>query len=338
MAANLKDIAREAGVSVTTASRALNGYSDVAEETRRKIERVAEALGYEPNTTARNLQRRRTDTIGLILPLSTELRFSDPFFSHFLTGVVEETASRAYNLNVSTSSHEVEHQTYLRLIRSRRFDGFIVVRTMREDVRINLLREHDIPFVAFGRTENDNDFHLVDDDGYAAMRLIVDHLASLGHKRFACVSEPLYLTKAYHRVQGFIDGLRAHNLPVNDDMIIETLFRQPSGQAAAAQLLDRPVPPTAIVAVNDLLAIGAVAEAQERGLRVGHDVSITGYDDILLSRYVTPPLTTIHQSARHMGKMVSKMLLQLINHEPIEEKQIILSSTLVVRQSSGPCP
>jgi DNA-binding LacI/PurR family transcriptional regulator len=337
VAANLKDIAREAGVSVTTVSRALNGYSDVSEATRRKIERVAEDMGYEPNTTARNLQRRRTDTIGLILPLATELRFSDPFFSHFLTGVVEHTAARDYNLNVSTSAHDVERETYLRLIRSRRFDGFVVVRTMREDVRIDLLREHAVPFVAFGRTDGDNDFHFVDDDGYRAMRQVVDHLVALGHKRFACIAEPLQFTKAYHRVQGFIDGLRSHNLPVSDDSIIETLFRQPSGQKAAAQFLDRPVPPTAILAVNDLLAIGAVDEVQRRGLRVGHDISITGYDDILLAQYVDPPLTTVHQSARHMGELVTEMLLRVINQEPIEEKQIIVNSTLVVRQSSGPC-
>ena len=216
MPITLKDIAERVGKSVPTVSRALAGFSDISPQTREEVQRVAQEMGYEPNITARNLQKQRTDTIALILPTANELRFSDPFFSEFLSGLVQGTADHNYNLNISTSPSEIDQETYLKHIRSRRFDGFVVVRTQREDTRINLLRDHGVPFVAFGRVDGDNDFHLVDEDGYTAMRQIVDHLVGLGHTRFACIAEPTHFTKSHHRVQGFLDGLQAHHLPVGN--------------------------------------------------------------------------------------------------------------------------
>ena len=127
--------------------------------------------------------------------------------------MVEYLGERGYNLNISTADAGDEEDIYLKHIRSRRFDGFILVRTHREDNRISLLQKHGVPFVAFGRMEHGNDFHLVDEDGRSGVRQIVDHLIALGHTHLACIAEPTDLTKSFHRVQGFIDGLQAHNLP-----------------------------------------------------------------------------------------------------------------------------
>ena len=265
MPVTLKDIAERVGKSIPTVSRALADFDDISPQTRREVQRVAEEMGYEPNITARNLQKQRTDSIALILPSANTLRFSDPFFSEFLSGVVEYLGERGYNLNISTADAGDEEDIYLKHIRSRQFDGFILVRTHREDNRINLLQKHGVPFVAFGRTEQGNDFHLVDEDGRSGVRQIVDHLIALGHTRLACIAEPTDLTKSFHRVQGFIDGLQAHNLPYTPDLIVESNFRQRSGRQSALQLLDRPTPPTAIVACNDLLALGAISAVQERG-------------------------------------------------------------------------
>ena len=338
MPVTLKDIAQRVGKSVPTVSRALAGFNDISPNTRQMVQRVAEEMGYEPNITARNLQKQRTDTLALILPSANTLRFSDPFFSEFLSGVIEYIAQFGYDLNISTTDMEDERKTYLKHLRSRRFDGFIVVRTHRQDNRIDLLREYDVPFVAFGQTEHDNDFHLVDEDGRSGVKQIVDHLIELGHTRLACIAEPTNLTKSYHRVQGFIDGLAAHNLPFDPDLIIETHFRQRSGRQGANHLLDRPEPPTALVACNDLLALGAMRAVQERGLIAGQDVSVTGFDDILLSEYANPSLTTVHQPASQMGSMVAQMLLKIIGGEPIDEKQVILKPSIIVRKSTGAPP
>lgn len=338
MPVTLKDIAQRVGKSVPTVSRALAGFNDISPKTRELVQRTAMEMGYEPNITARNLQRQRTDTIAIILPSANTLRFSDPFFSEFLSGIVQYIAKYGYDLNISTTDLEDERKTYLRHLRSRRFDGFVVVRTQRQDNRINLLRKHNVPFVAFGQIEADNDFHLVDEDGRYGVRQIIDHLVALGHTRLACIAEPTNLTKSHHRVQGFIDGLATHGLPFNSDLIIETNFRQRSGRQAANALLDRTNPPTALVACNDLLALGAMRAVQERGLTVGKDVSVTGFDDILLSEYANPALTTVHQPASEMGALVAEMLLNIIAGNPVQEKQIIIKPSIIIRESSGSLP
>ena len=336
MTVTLKDIAKHVGRSITTVSRALAGYDDVSDATRERVNRAAHELGYEPNTTARQLRKQQTDTVALILP-PIYPRISDPFFSELLSGIVEQSIQHGLDLLVSTSS-QANNQTevYLKSIRSRRVDGFIVLRTQRQDPRINLLREQNFPFVAFGRVDGNNDFPFIDGDDEAGTRLIVNHLVELGHTRLAFIAEPTIFTKPYHRLQGFINTMKDHNLPVDDSLIVEDGYRQRFGRQAMHQLLDRPDPPTAILACNDLLTLGAMRAAQERGLIVGRDISITGFDDIMLAEYANPPLTTIHQPAYRIGTMICQMLARRIREETLDEKQIILAPELIVRQSTGP--
>ena len=336
MAVTLKDIAKHVGRSVTTVSRALAGYNDVSEATREKIVRAAQELGYEPNRAARQLQNQRTDTIALILP-PVYPHLSDPFLGEKVSGVVEETTRHNLSLLVTTSaSPDDEIKTYVKFIRSRQVDGFILVRIQRQDPRIDLLRVQGYPFVAFGRIEGNNEFPFIDYDDEAGIRKVVDHLVSLGHTRLAHIAEPTNLTKAYRRLQGFIKGVEAHGLLLDKQLIVEGGYRQRTGRLAALRLLDNPDPPSAIVAGNDLIALGAISVAQERGLTVGRDVSITGFDDIMLAEYTHPSLTTIHLPAHNIGKMICQTLFKVINREPVSETQVVLQPELVVRQSSGP--
>lgn len=335
MPATLKDIAERVGKSVPTVSRALGGFEDISPETRAEVQRVARELGYEPSATAMNLKRQRTDNIALILPTEARPRFSDPFFSEFVAGVVDQAAQHQFDLALASNVGDDECAIYLKYIRSRRTDGFIVIRTKLQDERIDLLRKQGAPFVAFGCTGGDNDFCFVDEDGAYGIRQVVDHLVALGHRRLAFIAEPLYLTKAQHRLRGFLEGLAAHGLPNDPALVAVANFRQTSGRQAAKTLLDLPEPPTAIVACNDLLALGAVNEAQARGLVVGRDVSITGFDDIMLAEYAHPALTTVHQPAQEMGALLVDMLVKVIRREPVEQKQIIRLPALIVRESSG---
>jgi LacI family transcriptional regulator len=336
MPVTLKDIARRVGKSVPTVSRALGGFEDISPETRAEVQRVAREMGYEPSATATNLKKQRTNNITLVMPREGPLRFSDPFFSEFVSGVVDQAARRGFDLSVSTNPGDDECATYLRYIRSRRTDGFIVMRVKRQDERIDLLRAEGMPFVAFGRTDDDADYHWVDEDGAYGMQQAVDHLVTLGHTRLAFIAEPLYLAKAHQRLDGFLAGVAAHGLRLVPEFVAEANFRQTSGRQAAKYLLDLPEPPTAIVACNDLLALGAMSEVQSRGLVVGEDVSITGFDDIMLAEYAHPPLTTLHQPGQEMGKAVVDMLVKVIGKQALSEKQILRRPELVVRQSTGP--
>jgi LacI family transcriptional regulator len=335
MTVTLKDIAREVGRSVTTVSRALDDYDDVSPETRALVRRVAAEMGYTPSSLAQRLQKQQAETIGLILPTFGP-RFSDPFFSEFITGVGNQAADLGYDLLVSTRPPgESELQAYRQNVQGRRVDGFIVVRTRREDARIQYLRESGFPFVAFGRTEGENDFPYVDEDSQHGMQLLAEHLLELGHRRIGLIAAPTDLMFTQYRVQGLSQGLERAGIYLDDRLVRVGDLTQRGGYTQASLLLDLAVPPTAIVACNDLMAFGAMSAAQERGLEVGRDIAITGFDDIPMAEYSHPPLTTLHQPVYQIGEKVCLMLIQRLAGETLEEEHIILRPRLVLRQSSG---
>ena len=331
----LKDIARATGKSITTVSRALNDYDDVSEATKELVHQVAADLGYVPNIVAQRLQKQLTDTIGLIIPTFGP-RFSDPFFSEMLAGVGNRAADLGYDLLVATRSPgEEEVKTYCSMVQGRQVDGFVLVRTRRKDARIECLKKANYPFVAFGRAEVDNDFPYVDEDGAYAMQLAVKHLVSLGHHRIACIAPPPELTFAVYRTQGFFDGMAQAGVEVDETLLRVGNLTQRDGYEQACALLDLLEPPSAIACCNDLMAFGAMSAAQDRGLVVGKDISITGFDNIPMAEHSFPSLTTLHQPIYQIGGMVCEMLIQLIRGEEIERKQILLKPELIVRQSSG---
>jgi LacI family transcriptional regulator, galactose operon repressor len=335
MSATLKEIARRTGKSITTVSRALADYDDVSPETKTLVRRVAGDLGYTPNLLAQRLQKRRSETIGLILPTFGP-RFSDPFFSEFLAGVGNLATEHGYDLLVSTQApgdHELE--VYRQKVQSRQVDGFVLVRTRRQDARIFYLRDVGFPFVAYGRIEGEMDFPFVGVDGTLGMRLIGEHLIGLGHRRIALLAPPPILMFAEHRLLGLRQALDAHGLELANDEVIIGDLTQKSGFEAAGQLLDRPQRPTAIAASNDLMALGAMSAIQARGLEVGRDIAVTGFDDIPMAEHSHPPLTTVHQPIYRIGKMVCEMLIQLIRGQDLLARQVILEPKLMVRHSCG---
>lgn len=335
MVVTLKDIAKETGKSITTVSRALNDYDEVSLATKELVRRVATELGYTPNIFAQRLQKQYTDTIGLIIPTFGP-RFSDPFFSELLAGVGNRAASLGYDLLVSTRAPgDEEVKAYCSMAQGRRVDGFVLVRTRRKDARVECLQKVNYPFVAFGRAEETVDFPYVDEDGVYGMRLVTQHLVSLGHQRIACIAPSSKLMFAHYRLQGFKEGLAEASLQADDSLILTGDLTQRGGYEQASRLLDLPSPPTAIAACNDLMAFGAMSAAQDRGLVVGKDISITGFDNIPMAEYSHPPLTTIHQPLYQIGGMVCEMLIHLIRGEKLERQQILLKPELIMRQSSG---
>lgn len=336
MAVTLKDIAQKAGVSITTVSRGLAGYDDVADETRQQIQQIAERLGYHPNLTARRLQKQRTDTLGFILPTFGP-RFSDPFFSEFLAGIGNEAANHHYDLLVSTHTPDTpgEMEAYQRAAQGGWVDGLIVVRTRENDSRIRLLHQNQFPFVAFGRCRCDLDFPFVDEDSQAGMRLLVQHFVDLGHRRIGFIAPPDGLMFGRLRREGYLQAMAANNLPVEAGWIVTSDLTQRGGAEAAGRLLENDATITAVIAGNDLMAIGAINRFQQQGLQVGQDIALGGFDDIPLAAYTTPPLTTMHQPIYEIGRRVCAMLVQLVNGQTPNPAHILLKPTLVIRESSG---
>lgn len=335
-AVTLKDLAAKLGLSITTVSRALAGYGDVAEMTRQRVLQAAEEMGYVPDVTARRLQKGQTDTIGFVIPTHGP-RFSDPYFSELLAGIGNEAARHNFDLLISTRPPDTpeEQAAYRRMAEGRLVDGLLVVRTRVKDDRIAYLAKLGFPFVAFGRSDLDVDYCYLDENGFRGMELVGEHLVALGHRHLAYISGPDNLMFCAYRRAGLEAALQRHGMAIPADYAMASDLTQQGGFAAMRQLLDRSPPPTAVVAFNDLMALGAISAAQQRGLVVGRDVAITGFDDIPLAEHSHPPLTTVHQPVYDIGCQICNMLIRRIQGEELAERHVLLQPQLVVRQSSG---
>jgi len=336
MPVTLQDIATKLGVSVATVSRALAGYSGVAPITRQRVLQAAREMGYHPNVTARRLQKQRTDTIGFIIPTFGP-RFSDPYFSELLAGIGNAAGEQDYDVLVSTCSPDtpVEAQAYARFVQGRRVDGTLVVRTREHDVRIAYLLEQQFPFVAFGRSHTEGGFCYVDVDGTAGIREVTHHLINLGHRRIAIILPPENLTFTHYRRMGFEEAMAEVGLSIEQTLVEHGDLTEQSGHEIGRVFLTRDDPPSAIVACNDLMALGVISAAQGLGLTVGCDVAVTGFDDVSLAAHSHPPLTTVRQPIYEIGQRISRMLVRLIEGETLEERHVILQPQLIVRESCG---
>jgi LacI family transcriptional regulator len=335
MSVRIKDIAKKVNRSITTVSRALNDYDDVSPETKQLILETAKEMGYSPNTYAQRLQKQKTETIGLVIPTFSP-RFSDPFFSELLAGIGNKASDLGFDLLVSTRSPGREEiTTYKKLLEGRRVDGVIVVRTRKQDTRIDYLLQNNFSFVAFGQSDTREDYSYVDEDSYYGMQLIADHFADLNHQKIACILPNPDLAFTQKRLEGLRDGLAKYDITLHDEYIKSGDLTQRSGYELGSALLDLPQRPTAIVACNDLMAFGTISAAQERSLEVGKDISITGFDDIPMSEYSHPALTTVNQPVYKIGSMVCEMLIKTIRNEIDEFQRILLKPELVIRQSTG---
>jgi LacI family transcriptional regulator len=332
----LKTIADEAGLSVTTVSRALAGYDDVNEATRQRVMEIAERLGYQPNLTARHLRSKQTSTIGMVIPRTAY--FADSFFMELLAGVGRQASAHGYDLLLSVQPPgDEELAAYRRMVAGSRVDGIVLARVLRHDPRIAYLQQANHPFVSFGRSET-SDYPYIDVDGARGMRRLVQHLAENGHRRIAIILSPWELAFTTTRYEGYLEGLDAIGVQPDEAYVAEGDLTQQGGRDAAARMLALPEPPTAIIACNDLMAFGVMEAVEQRGLRVGHAVAVAGFDDVPAAAHAIPPLTTLRQPIYAIGCQMVDMLVRLLRGETLEHAHVLIEPELMVRASSGPQP
>lgn len=335
MAVTIRDVARKLDLSITTVSRALDGYDDVSEETRQRVIQAARELGYQPNTAARQLRRRRADTIGYILPASLP-RFTDPFFAEFIAGLGDEAALSSLDLLISSAppGSELEAENYQRWMQAHKVDGFILNRLRSNDLRVSWLLENKVPFAALEQAGEEHAW--VEVDGQAAMAQLVAHLAERGHRRLAFIgSKDDDLVIHQQRLGGFLLGMQTQGLSIHPEYFQPGDLTRQGGYDAARQLLALPEPPTAIVCINDLTALGVLRAASEAGLQVGRNLAVTGFDGIDESAYSDPPLTTIDQPVYDIARQLVRLVAAQINGDESVQQQIRLEPRLVLRASSG---
>ncbi|WP_078409928.1 LacI family DNA-binding transcriptional regulator [Priestia abyssalis] len=329
----IKDISKVAGVSVTTVSRALNGYSDVNEETRKKIIEVAKQLNYSPNTLARGLVMKKSQTIGLLVSGMNRESVKDNLTFQVLSGINECVSVRDYDLILfNTDSSRQREKTYTQLCRERKVDGAIIQGIKLDDPYLKEVMESDIPCVLVDIPVETNTVGYVTTDNVLGAKKAVEHLIELGHRNIAMVngSDQAFVSK--QRLKGYEKALKENEIKVQRNWIADGEFKEEKAKEAVSSLLSSFPEISAIFCASDLMALGALKACQEKGLAVPNDISIIGYDDILLASYVTPPLTTINQDMFEMGYEAADLLINMLEGKA-KKRHRILETQLVQRKS-----
>ncbi|MCW2599691.1 MAG: LacI family transcriptional regulator [Frankiales bacterium] len=333
----LADVARAAGVHPGTASKALNPDTRhrVAAATVRRIMATASELGYQPNTLARGLRTRRSFTVGLLLPDLT-----NPLFPPIVRGVEEVLgANGLIALVVNTDNDSDRALRLFAALRARQCDGFVLATARRVDPLVEEAAAHGIPAVLVNRLTDKRLLPAVAGDEAAGIRDAVLHLTELGHRRIGHVAGPQELSTGLIRHRAFVDATATAGLSADDcPVLFAAGYSEAAGQAAISELLaGADEPPTAIVAGNDLLALGVIDALRASGLTCPKDVSVVGFNDMPFMTRVQPALTTVHLPKREMGVQAARLLQERIEDASTPDARcLLLPCPLVVRKSTGP--
>ena len=336
--ATLQDVARRAGVSTATVSKVLSNTPYFTEQTRQKVMHAVEELNYRPNLAARALSTGKTRIIALVLPHIYDAIFKDPHVMAILEGVEAETTRADYSLLLSTPqlSQNGADENFKRLIRSGYIDGMIAIDNVPIASVAKEAREQAIPTVVIGYHESE--YRVLSDDRQGG-RMIVDHVLRLGHRRIGFISVEQNKNFAVNeRVAGMGEALEQHGLDIDMLPCVESDFSTAGGARAVAELMHSHPDLTAIICLNDRMAMGAVQQLHHTGYRVPDDLTVTGYDNLAVTGIYTPPLTTVDQKATVLGQMAVNILMGVLADKVpahIEQSPVVLSPELVVRASSA---
>lgn len=334
MRVKIKDIAQKTGLSITTVSLVLNGKADkISEKTKELIFQTVKELNYHPNQIAVGLVKKRTNTLGLIIP-----DISNMFFSEIAKGVEDEGRKDNYNVILCNTNdkHDIELE-YINILAAKGVDGVILdmsAEDSEEKARESLdtLLDYGIPTVIVDRFTDDKSVASISIDNRQGAFLAAQHLIDLGHKRIGCVTGPANEKTCIDRYKGYCEALEKNGISVDKSFTYEGDYHLQSGYDSVKTMLSKKV--TAIFAFNDMMAYGVARALRENGIKLPDEMSIAGFDDIFLSEIFDIPLTTVRQPTFEIGKEAARMLIEKIKHEKEISKHIVLEPELKVRKST----
>jgi len=325
----LRDVARLAGVSHQTVSRVINGSEDVLPETRANVEAAIKQLGYRPNAIARSMARGQTHTLACISP-----NLTDYTFASVIEGAETEARQHDYFLlSSSATDPDAFHALVDELVGHRRVDGLIVINPYSDDRFQHIPEKFPVVFVGAQSHEQKISSVCLDDEkvAYEATR----HLISLGHTNIALVTGPMEEDCSLDRTEGYRRALQEAGIPFDDSKIVEGDWSATSGQDALLSFVEQGRVPTAVFAQNDRMAMGVLRAARDVNIKVPTQLAVIGVDDMPLSSYFDPPLTTMRQDMPRIGQEATRMLLDIIQKKNTDQREVKLSAQLVVRQSTS---
>lgn len=338
MPVTIKDIAKAAGVSHATVSRALHNHPAISKETVERVQRLAREMGYIPSQAARSLKTRHSHALGVIVS-----NIDDPFWGEVLHSIDEVCHAASYSLFIMTTHRDKEREKeVVQALVQRGVDGVILCAPQFSEKQSQLIKSYSLPMVIVNNEGSTDSPYLVFNDDINGIRLAARHLISLGHTRIAFLGNAVGGRTTVERERGFRQELRDSGVAVHEEYIRltenETLA---AGFNGAKELLALTPPPTAIVCYNDVLAVGVYSAVTQVGLRIPEDVSVTGFDDISVAAYLVPPLTTIRQHKSELGSVAANMMLELLKKREaglgeLEPRRLNLPNELLARASTRP--
>lgn len=326
----IKDIAREAGVSVTTVSRVINNKPDVSDKTKEKILKIIDKFNYNPNSVARGLVMQKTHTIGLIIP-----DISNPFFPDIAKAIEDKAQKLGYSVILfNTDNHLEREKKGVELFKSKQVDGLIVSLSLGNEDILKDLKKRNYPVVQIDRAVFNHLYPLISIDNQKSAYKIVQFLIKKGHKRIAHITGDLNTTTARDRLSGYKNALRDFDIEIENKLIIEGDYSKRAGVEGAEKFLKMKNPPTAVFAANDLTAAGVYNAVFAEGLSIPGDIAVVGHDDIDLASLLRPALTTMSQPMYSIGERAVTVLMKMINNDgELKIDDQILNTKLIRRES-----
>jgi DNA-binding LacI/PurR family transcriptional regulator len=341
-AVTIKDIAAESGVSYPTVSYVLNNTRSVSPETRKKVMDAVQRLNYHPNAVARGLLRRRMDTIGIVLPYTTDFLTADPYLGPIIEGIIgvvqheRQTAMLFTNTQVNGARALDDIPLYC----DGRCDGLVFIHCRTDSDLIQRMREVRVPFVCVNELHKGAEVSGVDAAQVGGAAELTRYLLERGHRRIAFLSGEETVISAGQRQEGFRRAMAEYRVALTEDAILPGIYNTESGYERTRLLMERPAAerPTALVCCNDPIAFGALRALDELGIRVPNEVSVVGFDDVPAAAHSRPPLTTMRLHFREGGERATRLLLDMIETGDTTVRQELIPMTLVERASAGPAP
>lgn len=328
----IKDVAREAGISYSTVSRVVNNKEYVKPATRQRVMDAMAKLGYQANLQARSLAGGRTNVIGLLVH-----DIASPYTGELIRGIDDVLAQNQYELMIyTTHRHKNKEHAFVSTMTRGLTEGLLIVLPVQAEKYTDSLREHDFPYVLIDQNSANHQDPSVTSANQEGAREAVEHLIKLGHRRIGIITGWMDVAGARDRLQGYKLALLNHNIRFDPDLVIKGDFTQPLGFSGAQTLLNLSSPPTAIFPSNDDAAVGAIEAIKLAGLQVPEDISVIGFDDVPMAANLTPKLTTVHQPIAEVGKIATQMLLNSLDDPDVTIRNIVLPTTLIIRESTAP--
>lgn len=327
----IRDVAERAGVSTSTVSHVVNNTRYVSEATRQRVQDAMSTLQYQPNHVASSLRSRKTRTLGVLMPNS-----ANPYFARILAAIESASYEAGYNVIIGNANNDQREKDYLDVMRSKQVDGVLLISTGNFAQSIASLQNAGVPVVLVDRPAPQTDLDTVMADNHAGGYMAAHHLIQLGHRAIGCITGPDNLITSTARYDGYRQALHEAGITPNDNWRTSGAFDHESGYHAALTLLQRTPRPTALFVCNDMMAIGAIRAASELGIALPDELSLVGFDNVSLSAYTQPPLTTIEQPADDMGARAVQQLLARIETPEMPYHREMLSVKLIERHSCKP--